>query len=257
MGTWLAALLFLGGCATVPTGPPPYMGNGFSSPQTAIEAVSRICDQTKAYQFTARVTVTAPGAKAFFRVAFITQSPDRLRLESLPIIGPPDFFLTARDGRFAAYLPGSREFLIGAADAETMSGILPVSLPWSAEKWVSVLQGRPGIMGKQTLLEGEQDGSLYRVDSRQGKSVKESYWIDPESHRLSRMEQSIMGHLNYRVHFTAFRNINGCNFPANILIESGSGETIAMTYGPVKIKKENRDDIFDLSAPAGSLLRVF
>ena len=110
----LALVLLLGGC-TAGKSVIPSPTAGFSSPQAALTAIDPVGDANTVYQVTAKVSLASPQGKMNFRLAVIMQYPDKLRIESIPVLGPPDFFLTAKDGLFKVYLPGNQEFITGKA----------------------------------------------------------------------------------------------------------------------------------------------
>jgi hypothetical protein len=221
---------------------------GFPSPQAALAAVDPLSDNNRIYQVTAKITLVSPQGKMSFRLAVIMQSPDKLRLESIPVLGPPDFFLTAQEGRFRVYLPGTQEFITGKASPDNLSRFLPVA--WSAERWVAVLLGHcPDALSDSENLRGMMEGQLYRVDVLDREPVSESLWIDPENKRLEKLEMVNPNGLKDTVRFSSFREIEGRILPENILIDTGGGSTIRIIYETLEIRKEVNNDLFVLSPP--------
>jgi hypothetical protein len=189
-----------------------------------------------------------------FRLAAIMQSPDKLRLESIPVLGPPDFFLTAQGGLFRVYLPGTQEFITGNASPNNLSRFLP--LAWSAERWVAVLLGhRPNASSDNGNLRGMMEGQLYRLDLFDRESVSESLWINPENKRLEKLEMISPSGGKDTVLFSAFRDIEGRILPENILIDTGEGTTIRIIYEALEIRNEVNYDLFVLSPPPEVIIR--
>jgi outer membrane lipoprotein-sorting protein len=250
----LVLVLVLGGCATGKSVTPPSQTAGFPSPQAALAAIDRLIDTHCVYQVTAKITLASPQGKMSFRLAVIVQSPDKLRLESIPVFGPPDFFLTAKRGRFRVYVPGTQEFFTGNAGPNNLSRFLP--LAWSAEKWVAVLLGhRPDISSDRENIQGMMEGQLYRIDVLDQESVSERLWIEPENKRLEKLEQIDSSGLKDTILFSAFRETEGRTLPENIIIDNGEGTTIRIIYETLEIKKEANNDLFELSPPPGAIIR--
>lgn len=249
----LALLLMLGGC-TAGKAIMPSNTADFPSPKAALAAVDPLSDTYRVYQVTAKINLTSPQGKMSFRLAAIMQSPDKLRLESIPVLGPPDFFLTAQGGRFRVYLPGTQEFITGNASPNNLSRFLP--LAWSAERWVAVLLGhRPDASADSGNLRGMVEGGLYRVDVYDRESVSESLWINPENKRLEKLEMVNPNGLKDTVRFSSFGEIEGRILPENILIDTGEGSTIRIIYETLEIRKEVDNNFFVLSPPPEVIIR--
>ncbi len=243
----LVFLLLLGGCATGKT-VAPLEPKGFPSPQAALAAIKPPDNMDTLYRMTAKVSILSPQGKLNFRLAIIMQSPDKLRIESIPILGPPDFFLAAQKGHFKVYLPGTQEFITGKATPDNLVRFLPLS--WSADRWMAILRGHgPDISPESINLRGKMEDLLYRVDVLARDSIRESIWINPERNRLEKAELLISEGLKETVIFTAFRQINGRDFPGHIRIESEEGKTIGIMYETIEAATEIPDDLFLLLPP--------
>lgn len=249
----LALVLMLGGCAIGKT-VVPEKTKGFPSPQAALEAIKPRNDTDTLYRMTAKVSISSPQGKLNFRLAVIMRSPDRLRLESIPVFGPPDFFLTTQGERFRVYLPGTQEFLMGKASPDNLSRFLP--LTWSVERWMAMLQGNKSaafpVAGK---LQGKMEGLLYRIDVFSEDAVTDSLWINLERNRLEKTEQLISAGLKETVVFKSFREINGRDFPASILINTGAGKTLTIVYETIETTNKMEDDLFLLLPPPEASIR--
>jgi hypothetical protein len=242
-----AFALILGGCTAGKSVLPTETG-GFSSPRAALSAIQRVNDTNTIYQVTAKVSLTSPQGKLGFRLAVIMQSPDKLRIESIPILGPPDFFLTAKNGRFKAYLPGNQEFITGNATPNNLSRFLP--LAWSAERWVAVLLGnRPDASSGVENLRGKMEGLFYRVDVLDGELIRESLWINPENKRLEKMEFMSPEGLQNRVIYAWGLKYKDWKMPENVKIEPGNGTTILITCTDFQTAKVTEINLFDLNPP--------
>ena len=187
---WLLAgllLTLLCGCmARVITTP---VESSYASPQAALAALEPF-PAAAALSATARIRTQHQGQPVSLRIALLVRKPASLRLESLPLMGPPDFFLSIADGELRVFSPGDGggRFYSGRATAENLSRFFPLALPPTA--MVSLLLGE-AEMGLQQgdsgpSLRGEQESTLYRVDQYRQDRKYRSLWIDPVRHRLVR-----------------------------------------------------------------------
>jgi len=256
MRSFLAAglflLLLLTGCTIGKTVVPVEI-RGFPSPQAALAAIKPAEDTGILYRMTAKVSASSPQGKLNFRLAVIMQSPDKLRIESIPILGPPDFMLAMQGGRFQVYLPGNQEWITGNATPENLARFLPLS--WSVERWMAMLRGYgPAVFSKPASVRGKMEGLFYRVDALSSGSTVESLWINPVRKRLEKTERLVSGGLKETVLLTAFREVNSRDFPCHIRIESGEGKTIGIMYETIETATEIPDDLFSLLPPPDAVM---
>jgi len=248
----LTLLLLLAGCTIGKTVAPVEI-KGFSSPQAALAAIKPGEDTDTLYRMTTKVSAPSPQGKLNFRLAVIMQSPDKLRIESIPILGPPDFMLAMQERRFQVYLPGKQEWITGDATPENLARFLPLS--WSLERWMALLRGYgPAVFSDPASVRGKMEGLFYRVDALFSDSTVESLWIDPVNKRLRKSERLVSGGLKETVLFTAFRQINGRDFPGHIRIETGGGKIIEIIHESVETTTEIPDNLFSLPPPPDAVI---
>ncbi|MFA7684266.1 MAG: DUF4292 domain-containing protein [Syntrophales bacterium] len=252
---FFSVLLLLGGCSVGKTIKPTEEKLGYASAQAALSAINPPTDDTLLYRSTARVSVVSPQSKINFRIAIFLQLSDKLRLESIPVLGPPDFFLTVRGGWIRAYLPTGGEFLVGKATPDNLSRFLPLS--WPVEKWMAVLLGNgPNVTLQPTQLVGKMEDSLYRVDMTTADALTESLWINPLQDRLEKIERSSSAGRKETVTFNAFRKMNGRTFPSRISIDTGEGRTITIVHETMETTMEKPDNFFTLRPPPEATIRA-
>lgn len=172
--------LVLSGCAG--RLPPPLPG---MPPEAAMAAASSFPD-IQAVTATSRIEIIHQGSRYPLKAALMVKRPDFLRVESIPVMGPPDFYLSVGGGELRVFLPQENAFYTGQASAWNISRFLPVSLP--ASDMVALLLGTPP-KDEQPLQAPEivLDEGLYRVDRyRWGRKIR-SLWIDPAGGRLTRV----------------------------------------------------------------------
>lgn len=183
---WIVGLgLVLSGCAGhTPSQPLTF----YDSPESALRALAATSPGAQAVTATTRIAITRPGERYPLKVAVMMQRPAFLRVESIPLMGPPDFYLSIAEGELRVFLPGKGSFYTGRATPGNLSRFLSVSLP--AADVVSLLMGVPPDNGeKMQSLGGEREEGLYRVDQYLSGRRMRSLWIDPEAGRLIRLRR--------------------------------------------------------------------
>ena len=244
----LAFSLVLAGCVAGKSVMPPAEPVGFLSPDAALSAIRYDRNRERVFQVTAKVALSYPTRKMVFKLAVSMQSPDKLRMESIPVLGPPDFFLTVKEGRFKVFLPGAPEFIMGNSGPDNLGRFLP--LTWSAEKWISVLTGtHPGTAGQAVQIRGTMDGPFYRVEVMSGETIRESLWVDPKNRRLEKADFISTDGRKNQVSYRWGLQSDNFEMPEIIKIEPGDGSRIVITCSDFRAVKDAGSDLFDLSLP--------
>lgn len=253
----LAGLLLalLGGCMPrVITTPPE---SGYASPQAALAALEPF-PPTAALSATARIRTRHRGQSVSLRVALLVKKPASLRLESLPLMGPPDFFLSIAAGELRVFFPGEGggRFYSGPATAQNLSRFFPLALPPAAV--VSMLLGEAQLAlpreDPDASLRGEQEAVLYRVDQYQRGRKDRSLWIDPARHRLVRF--SLFGEDGEPLTTVAFADhLRGAagDLPREISVTHRALPGIEIRYGQLE-RIAGAGVAFPLPLPAGTVL---
>jgi len=181
---WIAAFaLVLSGCAGRR---PTALQARYPSPEAALRAlaVSTSADQT--FTATARIEINHQGERYPMKIAVMMRRPASLRVESIPLLGPPDFFLSVANDELRVYLPGRSAFYTGRAVPQNIARFLPIFMP--VDETISLLMGiAPDNREKSPTLLGEQEERYYRVDEYAANRRTRSLWIDPADNRLVRI----------------------------------------------------------------------
>ncbi len=159
--------------------------------------------------------------------------PADLRLESIPLLGPPDFFLSIDGGELRVFLPGKGAFYVGPATSWTISRFFPLALP--AAEIVSLLMGRPpGEEETSSSLAGEREDGLYRVDQyRDGRKIR-SLWIDPAEGVLIRARTfTESGEIVYTADFAEYTRVGKGFMPQRLTISS-EAMSLALRYTEIR-----------------------
>jgi hypothetical protein len=183
---WISIFsLLLSGCAgRLPLAATAY----YDSPEAALRALAASSTGAGAVTATTRIVIDRHGERYPLKVAVMMQRPALLRVESIPLMGPPDFYLSIAGGELRVFLPGKGAFYTGRATPGNLSRFLSISIP--AADMVSLLMGMPPDHGeKMHLLVGEREDGLYRVDQYLSGRKICSLWIVPETGWLIRFRR--------------------------------------------------------------------
>jgi hypothetical protein len=215
-----ALVLLFSACSgrVIPTPP----AATYASPAAALRAISTLPPDL-AVTATAQIRLDHQEQPLSLRVALMLRKPSFLRLESIPLLGPPDFFLSIAADELRVFLPsqdGGR-FYIGRATPENLARFFPLAL--SPAETVSLLLGEANDAargeGPDPFLRGEQEGHLYRIDQYRGGRRYRSLWMDPVRHLLVRLELFGEGEeLLYAIDFHDHQRLADHGLPQGISI---------------------------------------
>jgi outer membrane lipoprotein-sorting protein len=241
----LSWFLFLAGCTGV--GSPGAVNRA----EILLGEVGAHISLNDTYIARAALEVRTSRGRFPLQAALVFRHPDLLRMESLPLIGPSDFFLLADGTSLTVYLPVQGKCYTGKATARNLSRFLP--FPLSPRDVVSILMGRaPAMPKKGEAVSVVADGSLTRVDEQLAGGGSRSLWIDPERKDLVRMEGwSFFGKVEYRVKFLDFTGPEGSRMPYRIEVTAGEDDSAGITIRYVELQHTTEDDpsLFVFSAP--------
>ena len=184
---WIAAFgLLLSGCTGLRPSPAQ---TRYASPEAALRSLAASAapaDQT--FTATARIEIRHRGERYPLKIAVMMKRPAFLRVESIPLLGPPDFFLSVANDELRVYLPGKNVFYTGRSVPQNISRFFPLFMP--ASEMVSLLLGAaPDNREESTALHGEQEERYYRIDEYVADHRTRSLWIDPSVNRIVRIRK--------------------------------------------------------------------
>ncbi|MBW2544908.1 MAG: hypothetical protein JRD43_05485 [Deltaproteobacteria bacterium] len=197
----------------------------------------------------ANITLISSEGRYSRKMALLLKTPSYLHIETMPIFGPADFFLSANEESFKVFLPGKGRFYVGKATRENLFLFFKVLI--SPGDMVSILAGLPPQIMEGNLSE-YVEGRLYRVDIRSGKR-KWSLWVNPDDYTLTKVEEIDDGRIIYRATFKDPVIINGIPYPERIDIEVEEPEraNISIRYLDLEISHDEDAAAFDLRTPSG------
>jgi hypothetical protein len=230
-----------GGRAAVP-------GGTYALPEAALHALAA-SDPRGTVTATARIEINNHGQRYPLKAAMMMRRPADLRLESIPFLGPPDFFLSIDSGELRVFLPEKGAFYTGPAAIWTISRFLPLALP--AAEIVSLLMGRPPAEGgTSSSLDGEREDELYRVDQYQNGRKIRSLWIDPAGGVLIRVRTfAARDEIVYTADFAEYTRV-GTGFMPKRLTISSETVSLALRYTDIRMLDDDTAS-FALPIPQG------
>ena len=241
--------LALSGCAgsRFAARPAPY-----DSPEAALRALAAPLSAGQTVTATARILINSNGEKYPLKVALMIREPAHLRVESIPVMGPPNFFLSIVGGELRVFLPGRGGgiFYTGRATPQNLSRFFPVVLP--AEEMLPLLMGLPPDDGKTPFsLSGEWEAGHYRIDRcATGRKVR-SLWIDPAGNFITRIRTFEEGEtIAYTADFSEYTRLGKGFLPQRLVISGEAMPELTIRYTDLRQIVADPDS-FALPVPEG------
>ena len=235
----------LSGCAAGRVASP---GATYDSPETALRELAASLT-TGTITATARIEISYHGERYPLKAAMMMRRPADLRLESIPLFGPPDFFLSIAGGELRVFLPEKETFYSGPATRRNISRFLHLPLP--AAEIVAILMGRPPEEWEGSNdWHGEREEGYYRVDRYlAGKKIC-SLWIDPARDVLIRVRAFTEGEeIAYTADFADHTRAGKGLLPRRVTI-AGEGVSLALRYTEIGLLDDDAAS-FALPVPEG------
>jgi hypothetical protein len=240
----------LSGCASGRVAEP---GSPYLSPETALRALASSDPGDRTLTAIARIEIKTHSERHVLKAALMMKRPAQLRLESIPLFGPPDFFLSIDTGEIRVFLPGKAAFYADRATEENLSRFLPLVL--SATEMVSLLMGRlPEAKETGSVRKGKWEDGLYRVDQYRSGGKILSAWIDPaEGNLLRRIETyTEAGHVTNTAEF--MEHAGEGSLPRRIKITQGA---VSLDVRYTDVRLDDGGEPFALPVPEGITPRPF
>jgi outer membrane lipoprotein-sorting protein len=218
-------------------------------PPKSLEILSQTIHETDTIVATAQIDLTTAQGHYPVRAALILQKPSCLRLEMLPVIGTPDFILTATPDDMRVYIPSQGEFYSGKPSAENLERFLSWAL--NIEDIVMIFSGAyPPLAGKNISYESYAEGDLLRVDMKTSSGLSQMIWMDQNGRMAKFTRNASAGREIYQVQYEDYET--GSPLAGRITIKMADHVTsISVKYTDVKIEKAMDSSVFELPVPAG------
>lgn len=251
------ALLMFSGCTLTPAVKPVSQDIPLFSPQARWQQLMEEEKNPQALKALARIDLTTSSGRYPLKIAFLLQYPERLRMESLPLFGPPDFYLTIENGELKVFLPQEGKYYIGTPSPVQLASFLPFISPhFQLSDMLALLRGTiPLIRDKDIILKGFQEKEEYRLEVYRGEEKAQVFWLKPISNQLVRAARwGNNGELLYSVRFEAYGSLKkAAGFPARISVTTGppNPTTLKLSYTDIEILQEIQPELFSLEIPPG------
>ena len=222
----------------------------YDSPETALNMI-KSTTVSHAITATAKIEITDQEMRYPFKAALMMKRSGSLRLELMPLIGPPDLFISIDNGEIRIFIPSKKCFYKGRATARNISRFLHVFV--DGDELISLMMGFPPYnQNQQHDLAGVLEEKLYRIDQRREGGGTLSVWIDPFVNRVVKVYLIDEDDKRkfYQAVFEKYTTLEGHNMPQSLTITGDRTPTLKIGYSNVQ-KIPDDQAIFILQIPDG------
>jgi len=230
--------------------------NNFPSPQVVLEKIYRDDPFKYILNAIAHIEVNTSEERYPLKVAVMLKRPSSMRLEAIPIFGPPDLLLSVHEDILKVFLPHKGELYIGQATTKNLRHFFPFfTTGLKVEDMTSILLGtHPKIKEKSVTLNGSFEGNIYRIDIVSENRRIQSLWIDTEKYYLVRVDLFDGNNSRlYSARFTGHYSVGNLTMPQRVIIASGGDDkqNIIIRYSDVQTATGIDTAQFDLQPTPG------
>ena len=232
-------IVFLVGCAAVKPSAPVEIAD----PGSLLNKSTLAWTPDEVFRSRAAVRVDSPEGTYTTRVVIIMSAPCFLRLETIPLIGTPDFITVLNRKDMRAFFIRKGKFFIGPA-AAGLSLFLPVYLTPTEVIFVLAGKAPPVPQGANISLKGFFKDGSYRIDTYIGGQKARSMWINTAGEIL-KLELTDPGGTVYEISYSDYKRVGRDSVPGFIEIKVGSDKTIQIGYGDMGLfpRRGNREPV--------------
>jgi len=244
-------LLFLSGCAPTLTSL-PHRYEVLTPPLDALWEKRTRADAPDTLQAIARIEVNAAGKRYPLKIALMLRRPALMRIESLPVIGPPDFFLSLNKESLKVFVPEKNEFYTGRPTKENLAFFFPLSLP--PQDVVAIMMGTPPLTDKKIVkLEKSLAGSHYRLELLAADDTRQTLLLDYDDSRLRETQfLTPQGVILQRVTYSDYRPAGAVARPHHVTVYAPEkNTTVTIRYADLELGSGGDAASFDLPLPPG------
>lgn len=211
--------------------------------------LTRTIHETDRIVATARFDLTTAQGHYPIKAALILQKPSYFRLEVLPVIGTPDFFLAASSDEMRIFIPSQGAFYAGKPSAENLARFLP--LAFNIEDIVTIFFGAyPPLTGNKLSYESYIEDHLLRVLMTTSAGASQTVWMNKNGTMAKLIRNGTDGKEIYQVLYEDYEPAS--RLPGKIIIEMADHITsVTAKLMDVRIEKATDLSVFALPVPAG------
>ncbi len=225
---------------------------GCASPEAALHALVRKAPPQGTLKAIAAIQVATPTGAYPLKLAVLLRRPASMRVEAIPVLGPPNFYLAIHEDRLKVLLPDKNEFYAGRATRENIAMFLPLRI--DVESLVSLLMGiPPAVAEKDPQREASMEEGSCRIDIRAGGSRIQSLRVRPADGLIEGIDIYNGGERPlYRVRYEDPIQSGEFATPRKTVIVSEEDRTtLTIRYTEVEWSAEEDKTAFDLKVPPG------
>lgn len=202
-------------------------------------------------QAIADLDLQTTGARFHFKAALLLKRPALMRIESIPLIGPPDFLLSLTKESLKVFLPGKKDFYLGRPVRESLAFFLPIGGMAPADI-VAILMGLPPPVEQQFDIREISPGGGSGLEIFSKGLKVQTLWFTDDGERLSSMEIHPPGGGVIRVNYGAYRKAGNNWLPEKVTLAEPDKKTrLTVRYHDVSWNEDGEEASFDLPIPAG------
>jgi hypothetical protein len=214
-----------------------------------LTAISGAVTQDKTLSAIAQIDLVTKQGYQQVKAALVIRKPSYLRLELLPVIGTPDFFLAATPVQMNIFIPSRGEYYRGKPTGANLAKFLPWD--FNIEDIVMILSGTyPSLPEKEVSSQSYREGNFLRIETKAKSGSSQTIWIG-EKNRLSKyIRNDESGKEIYQVQYEDYESEN--IIAGKITIKMADGiNSISVKYSGLKIETSVDLSIFELPVPEG------
>jgi len=256
----LSLLCIFPGCATRTTSTVNHVATHSSPPPREIlEKIDRDHQSNNALKAIAHIEVNTLRGRYPVKAAVMVKKPSSLRLEILPLIGPPELILSVHRNILKVFLPQKGEFYIGQASEKNLGEFFPFPMKgFVMEDITSILLGtHPAVKEESLTFRASHDEGFYRVDILSEKRKIQSLLIDIENNTLMRVNLfDNDNNQRFSVRFSGQIVAEKLTIPNTISLTAGGDESprIIIRYSDAQSAAEVDAASFDLQPPPNATI---
>jgi hypothetical protein len=218
-----------------------------STPEKILSAISNAVAEDDILSAMAQIDLVTLRGYQPARAAVIIKKPSYLRLELIPVIGTPDFFLVASPEKMSIFIPSKGEFYRGQPTQTNLAKFFPWQ--FNIEDLVMIFSGTyPSLKEKIIAYQSYRENNFLRIEMKAQSGCSQIIWVG-ENNRLRKLVRSDEhGKEMYHVEYDRY-GTHG-SIAGEISINMADGITsLSINYSDLKIEKATDLSIFDLPIP--------
>ena len=219
------------------------------SSEKQLTAISSAVTQDETLSAIAQIDLVTKQGYQPVRAALVIKKPSYLRLELLPVIGTPDFFLAATPVGKSIFIPSKGEFYRGKPTGANLAQFL--SWNFNIEEIVMILSGAyPTLPEKEVSSQSYREGNFLRIEMKAPSGSSQTIWIGAKNRLSKYIRNDESGNEIYSVQYEDYEQES--IIAGKITINMADGVTsISVKYSGLQIETAADLSIFELPVPEG------